>query len=324
MTAKPRAAKRVGTLEQSRPSKAAIRLLRSLSLPGSYACQSDLPMGPPGSLELVIIQARKMVSVRTGTASLDAASTLVSRDLACWEQNKNKKTRLTISPAGQAYLARLDAGEATSPWFAQHADIAMQDSPDAVAKQGTVAINMKESPLLWLARRRGQDGSPLIDASCLEAGERIRRDLTFAQMLPKLGTNWSHAGAGSGSYNGQEFFSDSVLAARQRIDRALEHIGPEFSGLVIDVCGFLKGLSQIERERAWPAGSAKIVLVMALRRLGEHYGLNPVASGKPIARSNHYWGAPGARPLSVRRRIDEPGASGAYGQQSLEETSEMQ
>jgi hypothetical protein len=125
-----------------------------------------------------------------------------------------------------------------------------------------------------LARRKGRNGAALVDATQLEAGERLRADFTRAQLMPRTTSNWDAAVASGrrSTGGGAATMTDAIVAARQRVQHALDAVGPEFSGLLLDVCCFLKGLEQVERERRWPMRSAKVVLQLGLDRLARHYG----------------------------------------------------
>jgi hypothetical protein len=121
-------------------------------------------------------------------------------------------------------------------------------APDALL------VNESESPLAWLARRKDTNGKPMIDAAQFAAGERLRADFTRAAMTPRIGANLSSPvahGRRGGGENGVHY-SDLVVAAKERLNQTLGAVGPEFSGLLFDVCCFLKGLETVERERGWP------------------------------------------------------------------------
>ncbi|MET0279084.1 MAG: DUF6456 domain-containing protein [Pseudorhodoplanes sp.] len=170
-----------------------------------------------------------------------------------------------------------------SRFRAQH--LSLGDVPKTLAECGTGAVfDQSESPLLWLARRKGADGKPLIEPHHLQAGERLRADFTLAQMMPRTTANWHSPVAGRGRA-GQSagHLTERALDAKRRTRDALDQAGPEFAGLLLDVCCFLKRLEDVERERHWPARSAKVVLQLALEKLARHYGYRTELRGKPDA-----------------------------------------
>jgi len=184
---------------------------------------------------------------------------------------------------------RQAAAEADIDSFrAQHLSLARRviATPDGHAE---VTVDEAESPLARLARRRGRNGQPLIQGLQFEAGERLRGDFTRAQMTPRVTSSWdaslAHGRRGQG---GAGTFTDVMVAAREQLRRALDAVGPEFAGLLLDVCCFLKGLEDIERERRWPPRSGKVVLQLGLDRLARHYGLADAACG-PARGSIRTW-----------------------------------
>ncbi len=165
---------------------------------------------------------------------------------------------------------------------AQHLDVSRRAvlTDDGLV---SVLVNDSESPLAWLARRKGRDGRAMISADQFLAGERLRAEFTRAQMSPRVTSRWD-APSGRSSGGGAGEMTDLIVASRQRMQQAMTACGPEFSGLLIDVCCFLRGLEDVERERGWPPRSGKIVLQLALDRLARHYGLAAEARGKDSGR----------------------------------------
>ncbi|HEY2757311.1 MAG TPA: DUF6456 domain-containing protein [Pseudolabrys sp.] len=82
--------------------------------------------------------------------------------------------------------------------------------------RSTVTMDEGESPLVWLARRRGRDGQAMIAPYQLLAGERLRADFTRANMMPRTTSNWesplSKQRQGAGSTG---FITEGTVAARQ-------------------------------------------------------------------------------------------------------------
>jgi hypothetical protein len=179
-----------------------------------------------------------------------------------------------MAAAGAAMSRRSSAARPAGPGIdsfrAQHLSLA-QRTIRGDAGVASVTVDEAESPLAWLARRKGRDGRALIEPVQHLAGERLRAEFTRAQLMPRTTSNWSASVATGPRGASPATFAEAVIGARQRMRRALDAVGPEFSGLLVDVCCFLKRLEEVERERSWPPRSAKIVLQLGLDRLARHF-----------------------------------------------------
>ncbi|MDO6962719.1 DUF6456 domain-containing protein [Rhizobium alvei] len=156
-----------------------------------------------------------------------------------------------------------------------------------------VTVNLAESPLAQLARLKNKAGTPWFDPDAIRAGERLARDFQFAGLQPKMTMTYAPRLAGRPPA-GQRMaspLSDDIVAARIRVNGAVEAMGPDLAGVALDICCFEKGLETVERERQWPARSAKLMLRTALMQLHRHY----CPPAKP-ARRSHTWGGEGYRP----------------------------
>ncbi len=252
------------------------RLLARLAVPGAFLTPS---VDGRDAWSIGLTGARRLAGgggVSLGAGAVDGATvrTLLTAG-ALEEEAGAARQRLVLSQAG---LARLRRARATAshggadPWLAQHAELG-HEQRRVDGEMQRVRVNHAESPLAWLRRRRDRSGEAMIDDVAFAAGERLRVDMTRAQMTPRVTASWeTPVSAGTGGRLRQEP-GDIALAARQRVSRALAAAGDEFAGVLVDVCGFLKGLEQVEKERGWPARSGKLILRMALARLAAHYGL---------------------------------------------------
>jgi hypothetical protein len=140
------------------------------------------------------------------------------------------------------------------------------------------AINRAENPLAWLRSRKDARGRPLIGDEQFMAGERLRADYERARMQRRITSSWElliDAGSGRSTMSDNRIatLTDNALAARQSVNRALQAVGPELAGILVEVCCLAAGIEQAERLLNLPQRSGKAVLALALTSLAWHYGL---------------------------------------------------
>lgn len=196
----------------------------------------------------------------------------------------------TITPAGRAACKRLEAlaraerlgaaaaggfAEAQSPFAEQHG---LRDWRSLPRPEGggmrQMPVNLGETPLAVLARRRDAGGQPFLAPDLVAAGERLREDFEIAQMGPRVTQNWERflvAGSDAPGPAGERGASDGARAARERLEAALADLGPGLGDIALRCCCYLEGLETAERRMGWSARSGKIVLRIALVRLQRHY-----------------------------------------------------
>jgi hypothetical protein len=204
---------------------------------------------------------------------------------------------LVLSDAGRAMLRRSEAGD--DAFREQHQKRAVQ-LKDIGGTRHPVLVNEVESPLGWLKSRKDRNGRPLISDPQYEAGERLRADYWFARLSPRVTANWSALAPSGRSRRGAPAnaadLRDEVIAAKERVMHAIDAVGPELAGVLIDICCELKGLEDAEKSHGWPQRAGKVVLQLALNRLARHYGLDVSDETPRRHKGIRHWGEDDYRP----------------------------
>ncbi|MBI1385725.1 MAG: hypothetical protein GC150_12520 [Rhizobiales bacterium] len=247
--------------------------------PGTSRWCIAVPNGPDGEMQ---------------SRSLDIENSIVEAALSSGVLTRDGG-RVRLSPAGLAWLKRrMCDGDG---FTGQHR---VEVSRPVGPRQADVLVeNLMESPLAWLRSRTGRDGKPFISDEAFAAGERLRRDYTFASMEPRVTMSWAPAGgAGRSGRRGPApnpgDLRDDVLAARERVYRALDAVGRDLALVLRLVCCEQTGIAEVERRMGWSPRSGKHILEIALQMLAVHYGIARPAR-QTVPRFTH-WGADGYRP----------------------------
>ena len=208
---------------------------------------------------------------------LAQAADFAARDWVRCTSRTAASAKYAITPAGRAWLRRSGAASPAEAMAEQHREMGERPAMEADDTVGAIRVNLAESPITWLARRKGADGRPLLDAIEVEAAERLRDDFERAQMGPRVTQDWRSFLAPADGVPGARTPCDGPTDARNRVSRALGELGPGLADVALRVCCFLEGLEAVETRMGWSARSGKVVLKIALQRLAEHYGLVSIA-----------------------------------------------
>ena len=183
-----------------------------------------------------------------------------------WVENtrRGKINVYRLTAAGKSALKRLLAEEQArpgapgfspdpDPFRAQHAVPGERDiHVTGYASARRMRVNLGESPVTALARRKGRDGRPFLGADLVAAAERLREDFEMAQMGPRITQNWDRFLTGGRNGTAAHGISGAAgpMAARARVAEALRDLGPGLGDIALRCCCYLEGMEAAEKSRA--------------------------------------------------------------------------
>ena len=136
--------------------------------------------------------------------------------------------------------------------------------PGDASGRRRVTVNLAESPLGWL-KARGQ-----VSDRQYAAGERLRADWTVAELGPRVTMRWE---AGARSTGEGLDPTMAQISAKRRVDGAMAAAGPGLRDIAWRVICHGEGMEAAEGALGWPRRAGRLVLLMALDRVADYYGI---------------------------------------------------
>ncbi|MEM1161866.1 MAG: DUF6456 domain-containing protein [Pseudomonadota bacterium] len=276
----PALLRETGRVPHDELRREAKKYLRRLSEPGAFLLIAHA--AEKAGIFCAANQFKRPISI----LSVSIAAEFMRQDWIKPRSRGSSTVKYGITDVGRAHLRRVLAedrpqkggfAEAASPFLNQHREMGEKlFANKETGKPEPKAVNLGESPIGWLARRKGSDGKPFLGPEEVEAAERLRCDFEAANLGPQIAQDWqrfltpSDRLSGTPQHHGP---GGGATAARDRVMAALASLGPGLADVVMRTCCFLEGLEACERRMGWSARSGKVVLQLALHRLADHYGL---------------------------------------------------
>ncbi|WP_368188092.1 DUF6456 domain-containing protein [Aestuariibius sp. HNIBRBA575] len=270
-----------GVIESETPSAETLemegsRILRRL-------CEAGAVLAVARDMDKAVVVRDGVDGATSRTAVVDQpiAQAMALKDWITCDDPTARIARYHITTAGRSALKELLASQENRANGMGDAAVSGLGNSGATGRDCAdnsevhrIRVNMAESPLIGLSRRRDKDGKPFLSRDLVAAGERLREDFELAQMGPKVAQDWDSFLVGAGgdaAGSGGHSEGSSASAAKDRVGAALSDLGPGLGDVALRCCCFLEGMEQTEKRMGWSARSGKIVLRIALQRLKRHY-----------------------------------------------------
>lgn len=276
---RPAVASRVEHMSEEDVLREAKKFLRRLSEPGAFLLIAQ------GTEKAGIFCSANDYKRPIAMPTVNVAAEFLRRDWIKARTRGSTSVRYRITDTGRSFLRRSLAeerrgpgmAEGPTPFQAQHMEMGEKLFADKLTgKPEARQVNLGESPVGWLARRKGPDGKAFLTIEEVDAAEKLRTDFEMAQIGPSVAQDWRKFLTPGDRLAGTPIAGtpgDGAMMARDRVMKALTELGPGLADVALRTCCFLEGLETCERRMGWSARSAKVVLKLALQRLAEHYGL---------------------------------------------------
>ena len=206
------------------------------------------------------------------SGALRAPQSLID-DLVRQDLVRVEGATLALAPAGIGFTVRNNRPEGANRLLAERA--LPRDGEERGARETarprprSVTVNLAESPLGWLAARG------IVSERQHAAGERLMADWTIAGLAPRVTMRWDPTVTARGG-RGPAAAADRTLAqmaAKRRFDAAMDAAGPGLRDIAWRVACAGEGLETAEKALGWPRRAGKLVLLLALDRVADAYGI---------------------------------------------------
>ncbi|WP_424981821.1 DUF6456 domain-containing protein [Maritalea sp. S77] len=137
-----------------------------------------------------------------------------------------------------------------------------------------------------LCKSGGKQGGLLTQDHILTAS-RLERLIERAMLTPQITRDYQQLSQtlGQSRGSGQADISDMAADARKELSQLYDQLPPDCINALVDLCGFGKGLQDVEASRNWPRRSAKLVAKIGLDQLGAIWGIGELATPNHLRRN---------------------------------------